>query len=277
MDTDLRILYLRGHETSRHTPEPGKASAPGGSPVEGGQAVSRRRHDPWCITKLGCTVAAGISKSGQTRTACEAIARPNTAIEPATEGALGPTASSRPAGGRTYDQPVDIAPHPGAHPSGVWRQVYHTECLETDAGHGLELPKAQQTRSGAKRKSHSVLEASRLASHKKKPQNLEPTWASLTRAGSCSSRLFLARGPRREKPRSFLQRAIGQRSRPSPFSLSHPNTGGWECIVDFTRTRIFAPSRLYNSSPLSSATCEVRLFFSGTGVYLIEPNVSAAS
>jgi hypothetical protein len=47
-------------------------------------------------------------------------------------------------------------------------------------------------------------------------QHLEPMWGSLTRAGSCSSRLFPAHRHRREKPRSCSQRAIGQRSRPFP-------------------------------------------------------------
>ncbi len=277
MDTDLRILYLGGHETSRDTPEPGETSTPGGPPLEGGQAVSRRGHGSWCISELGCTVAAIIPGRRQTRLACEAIARPNTAVEPATEGAPGPTASSRSAGGGIYHQPLDIAPHRGGHPSRVWRQLYRSECLETDAGHGVELPKAQQTRSGAQRKGHSVLEAARLASHKKKPQHLEPTWASLTKAGSCLSRRSPAPGPRRDKPRFSRQQAIGPRSRPSPFSRSHPNAGGWDCIVGFTPTRTFALNKLSNSWRIFFVISEVTWFFSGTGAYHIGPNVSVAS
>lgn len=276
MDTHPRISYLRGHETSRHTPESGEASAPGGSPLEGGQAVSRRSHDRRCITQFGRTVAAIVPKQWQARIACEAIARPNTAAEPATEGTLGPTAPRWAAGSRIYDQPLDAAAHRRTDSSGVRHQLYHTECLETDAGHGLELPKAQQTRPGAKRKGHSILEATRVASHKKKPQHLEPTWASLTRAGSCSSRPFPAHGHRREKPRSCSQRAIGQRSRPSPCSPSHPSAGGWDCIADFTRIRTFALNKLSSSWRIFCVISELMWYFSGTVAYHIGPNVSLA-
>jgi len=271
------MLYLRGHETSRNTPKPGEASAPGGSPLEGGQAISRCSHDRRCLTQFGGAVAAIVPKQWQERIACEAIAWPDTAAEPATEGAAGPTAPAGALGSRIYDQPLDAATHRRVDSSRVQHQLYHSECLETDAGHGLELPKAQQTRSGAKRKSHSVLEAARVASHKKKPQHLEPTWASLTRAGSCSSRPFPALGHRREKPRSFSQRAIGQRSRPSPCSPSHPNTGAWDCIVDFTRIRTFALNKSSSSWRIFCVISEVMWSFSGTGAYHIGPNVSVAS
>src|SRR3989339_308089 len=277
MDTHPRILYLRGHEPSRHPPEPGEASAPGGSPLEGGQAVSPRSHDRRCLPQFGGTLAAIVPKQWQERIAREAIARPNTASEPAPEGTLGPTAPARALGSRIYDQPLDAAAHRGGDSSRVQHQLYHTECLETDAGHRLELPKAQQTRSGAKRKSHSVLEAARVASHKKKPQHLEPTWASLTRVGSCSSRPFPAHGHRGEKPRSFSQRAIGQRSRPSPCSPSHPNAGGWDCIVDSTRIRTFALNKLSSSWRIFCVISGVMWSFSGTVDYHIGPDVSVAS
>jgi len=263
MDTHRIILYLGSHETPRHTREPGETSPPGDPPVEGGQAVSRRRHDRGCITELRGSMATSLSNRGQARIAREALAGANSIVDATTARTLGALAARRPLGSRLCDKPLDVAPNRRTHPSRVWHSVYDTEYLEADARHGLELPKARQTRPGAQREGHSVLEATGLASHKKKPQNLEPTWASLTRAGSYSYPQSPARGRRRVEHRSSRRRAIGRKSPPSPLSRFHPDAGASDCIVDFIPIRTSALNRFFSSSGISCVISADRWFFSG--------------
>lgn len=263
MDTLSRMLYLRGHETARYTPELGETSTPGGSPVEDGQAVSRRGNGRQRLAQLGGTMAASISKRGQAWTARETISGSNAPVEPTTEGTLGPTAFAGAAGGRLYDQPLDTAPHWRDHSSGVRHQLYCTECLEADAGNGLELPDTRQTGSRAQRTGDPVLERSCVASHKKKPQHLEPIWASSMRVDSCLCRRSPAHGLPRGLHRSYRQRAIGRRSQPFPLSPSLRRRGGLDCIVNFTQTKIFELRRLSSSWRISSDTCEVMWYFFG--------------
>lgn len=277
MDTHLIISYLGGHETSRYTPESGEASTPGNPSAEGGQAVSRRCHERGFVAEFSGSVAAIIPKGRKAGIAREAFAWPNTVVDPATEGTFGPAAPSRSNGNRLCDKPVDVAPHWRSHPSRVWRSLYHTQCLEVDARHGLELSKAEQARPGAQRASHTVLETARLASHKKKPQHLEPTWASLTKAGSCSSRRSLAHGLRRDEPPCLRRPAIGPKSPPSPLSPSHLNAGAWGCIVDFIPTRTSALRRSFSSFDTFCATYGDRLFFSGIVDCHTEPKPSLSS
>ena len=274
MDTRLRMLYLTFHETTRQSPEPGEASPPGGSPPEGGHAVSRRGDSRWCIAELGGTLAAIIPKRGQARTSPKALSWSNTVAERAPKGALGPASVAGPLGSWVYDQPLDLATHQRAHWPRVWHCIHHTKRLEAYACLGLELPETRQTSPGAERKGDPLLEVSDMAPHKKKPQNLEPIWASLTRVASCSCRLFPARGLRKGRPPYSSRQVHGPKSQPSLPSRFPQNANALVCIVDFIPTRIFAPSRLFSSLRTFSATCGGTLFSSGTVAYHTEPNAS---
>ena len=277
MDTHLGLLYLRAYETARYTPEPGETSTPGGSPVEGGQAVSRRGNGCQCVAALGRTMAASIPKRGQAGTACEAFSGPNASVEPTTEGTLGPTAFAGAAGGWIFDQPLDPSSYQRSHSSGVRHQLYHTECLEADAGNGLELPNTRQTGSGAQRTGDPVLETSRMASHKKKPQHLEPIWASSMRVDSCLCRRSPAHGLPKGLHRSFRQRAIGRRSQPFPLSPSLRRRGDLDCIVGFIQTKTFVPRRWFSSWSISYDTCEAMWCFSGIAAQHTGPKLSLSS
>src|SRR5258706_9096880 len=276
MDTHLGISYLGGHETTRNAPEPGETSTPGGSPFKGGQAVSRRRNDRWCFSEFGRTVAAIIPAPGQTRTACEAVSRPNPAVEPATARALGSAAFAGSPGGRIQDQPLDTAPHRRTYSPTLRCQLHHTEYLEADAHNGLELSNTRQTGQRAERTGYPVLETTCMASHKKKPQYLEPIWDSSMRADSSLSQPSPAHGLPKGELRSFRQQATGRRYRPSPLSPSHRSRDGSDCTVGFTRTRIFAQNRSSSSSSIFSVTSEVPWFSCGTADSRIDQRLSGA-
>lgn len=277
MDTYPRKLYLDGHETSRHSPELGAASAPSDPPVEGRNTVSRRCQTGWRIPQFGCALATVIPPPRQTRTAGQTITWPTAPTEPAAEGGPGPTPSGGPDGIGIHYQPLDITPNQGCHPSEIRHQLYYSQCLETHARHGLELPKAQQTRPGTERKGYSVLEASCVAPHKKKPYYLEPTWGSLTRRASCLSQRFPGHGLHGGKPRFSPPQAIGPRSQLSLSLPSRPERIAWGCTVDFTRTRTFAHRKSSSSCGTCFAISEGTWFFFGTVDSRTEHNVSHTS
>lgn len=277
MDTHRGISYFNGHETTRDTPESGETSTPGGSPFEGGQAVSRRGSNRRCIAEFGRTMAAILPTRGQARTACEAVPRPNTAVEPATERTLGSIAASGSAGGWIYHQPLDPASHRRGYPPAVRCHLHDTERLEADAGHGLELPDTRQTGPGTQRTDYPVLEAPCVASYKKKPQHLEPIWAFLMRAGSCLYRRSPGHGRHEEKRRFYRRQETGRRYRPSRLSPSHPRGDGLDYTVAFTRTRIFALSKSFSSLAIFCVICEAMWCCSGIADSRIDPGLSRAS
>lgn len=79
---------------------------------------------------------------------------------------------------------------------------------------GMELPKARKASQGARRSSHTALEALRVAPYKKTRIGLAPTWSFLMKVAFCWFPALSAHGHREVRHHTFRWWGTGRKSRP---------------------------------------------------------------
>jgi hypothetical protein len=225
MDTNLGILYIVRHETLWHTPDIGEAKGSGHSLPESRPHVSFGGCETRCLAKFGGAMASNLSTRGIPWTSSQGNPRTPVAARRKAETTIAGDFGRRCFRSWLYDRSLDVEADRGGRPTGVWCSVLNLQCLEVDERSRMELPEAREAGSRTERESHPLLATARLASHKKKPQDLEPIWRSLMRAASSLFQSLPVPGPRRDELPFSGRQAPGQKSRRSRHLRSLQSIG----------------------------------------------------
>ena len=233
MDTNSSRSY-RGnfggfYETSWQSPDSRKKTASSRPAFEARQDLPFGRRKNKRVVKLGGTLAAKLSKERTLRLEGSAQYGATSALVGEATKKSGEYFGERPFQGGLLDG-----------------------SLESDGLLGLELPEAAEASPGAARTSHSLLETARLASYKKRPLGLEPTWSSWMRADSLSFPISEEPGLLKEKLRDSLSPGVGQKSRRSLRSPSRPKENVLDSTHASTPTKTFEPNKSGHYCPIKN-------------------------
>jgi len=266
MDTLLKICYPMGHETPWHPRYIGKAKASSHSLARIRPELPLRGRESGRLFKFRGALASGLQEEGARGTSSQADARtPGVVVPKAKEKARRPS-GRRASGCWLPHGSVDSKTDRIGDRQALWDTLLHRQLLEADGCPGLELPEAREKGPGAKRSSHPLLEAPRVAAYKKRPKGLEPIWSSWM---SLDFFWFLP-SPEHGRPEDrrhfFPSPAAGARSRPSRRLQSPQRGGGWLSISASSVTKTSAPLRWPNSCGTCCAISVARWFCCGTAV-----------
>ena len=221
-----------------------------GSPASTGRSVvEKRTHAPLSGRKSGSvpefrnTLATGLSQEGRGRLESETAFGTNTVSFREAEEKPDENTGGRSPGSRFFNGSLDFETHRSDRAQEMPGSTLYRELMESDGFSGVELPKTTEESQGTQGASHSLLEVSRLASYKKRPVGLEPTWYSWMRAGFRSSPTFKKLGLEKEKLRELPLPDAGQKSLPFRPSLSRPSETDWDSMLDSIPTKTSEPDR----------------------------------
>jgi len=230
-------------------------AAPTGHRVAGaqGNAVGRGQEDRVC-RKLGVSVEGPVAEGRDSSAASQAGSRQTAEAELPAAADLGENPGRGAVAAWLCHGPLDGAPGRGGDRKTVSGAVSPQPHVAALSGAGVELPEASEAGPGTQRSGDRVLEATRVATYKKRPESLGPIWSFSTRAASCSSLTSSAPGRRAGRPPGCRWRATGPKSRPSRRWGCPPNEGVWRCMCDSIPIRTFERRRWPSSFGTSCAT-----------------------
>lgn len=260
------------NETSWHTPAVGKPAAQGRPALETRPRLPRSSRETGRVDKLPGPVAASLPQEGVGRLKTQTPPRKTFASFRQTEEGFGAPFGKRPLGSRFLDRRLDLETDRQGGTQAFSSRLLSLKPLVSNGRFGLELSGADQESQGKTRSGNPILEASRLASYKKKPLGLEPAWFSWTKADSRLSRISRKRGRLRAELRDLQSQDAGLKSRPSLPSASRPKENVSDFTPAFTLTKTFEPLRSENLSGTWGATFPASSFFSGTKALSTEPS-----
>ena len=218
------------------------------------------RQDSERLNKFLSPLAPSLRQEGAGRLEAQGASRTNPAFVGKAEEDFGAHSGERAPGSRLFNGPLDFETNRPSGPQELRSTLLYGKPLESDEPLGLERSKATEAGSGTQRESDWLLEASRLAAYKKKPDGLKPASSSLMKADSRLSPTSREPGRLEEKPQLLLSLGNGQRYRLSPPLRSRPRENVLASAPVFMPTETFGPNRSANSSGIFAARSEARLF-----------------
>lgn len=210
--------------------------------------------------KLRCALAAGAQEIRKERRAkTEACSRSPRPAVSKTEAAALKSPVTEPLALRILHGCLDIEQGTSANRFKIRRSLYSGERLADIDQPRLELPKAGKARQRTGRKSNRKMEAIQLASYKKTPKDLVPTWSFLTKAVSFLFQIWSGHGHPKDRRRSCAVREVGERF-PQYLQSAFPhNAAGWRFMQDSIAERTLSLPRwsdfLSTFSNISVAMC----------------------
>ncbi len=278
MDT-ISSRYYRGnlgghHETSRQTPNTRKKTASGRPPIKTRPHLPLGSTESGRFFKLRGPLASSLPEERAAGVEVQTPYGPASASVGRAEENLGTRLGERALGSRLLDGSLDLEAYRPSRPEKFSSKLLYRQLVESDERLGLELPEATEKSQGAPGRSDSLLEASRLASYKKRPFGLEPAWSSWMRVDSPLFPISKEPGRLKEKLQPSLSPVAGQKSRLSLPSRSRPRKNVLDSTRAFTPTRTFGPDKSGSSSDIFAVTSKARSSFFGTEARSTEPNSS---
>ncbi len=185
MDTFIFMCYIMVHETTRNPRNTGEAKAQSHSLTQRRPQLSFCGSPSRRLLKFSGTLVSSIPETRQAWTETKTNSRSTTTAVRCPEEEACEDPLTRASGSRLSDQSLDSEANWRSYSQTLCRPLHDPRSLEVNESAWLELSETRETGQGAQRSCHSVLEARGLATHKKKPQGLEPTWSSLMKAVFC--------------------------------------------------------------------------------------------
>jgi hypothetical protein len=270
MDTVLFICYIMGYETTWNPRTTREAKAQSHS------LTKDRPQLPLCgsssrrLLKFCGTLVSSVPETREACTETKTNSRSTTSAVRCPEKETCQDPPTRASGSRLSDRPLDSKAHRRSDSQALRCSLHDPGSVEADEIARLELSETRETGQRTQRSRHSLLEARGLATHKKKPQSLEPTWPSLMKVVFCLYHPSDARGRFVEKHLFCLWRETGPRFRLSRQSVSRLNESTWDSTSSFTRIRTFALNRSSSFWYMFLNIFADRLSFCGTTFVPIE-------
>ena len=261
-----------GHAT------PWNPSATGSAPMSSCRSAASRqnvsvcRGNSECLDQLCGTLGPELSPGWDSRSAAQANAWASAVVVPVAQAQAAATAGEGRSSGGIHDRPVDSAADCQADREAFRDSLPPGPCVAGDDESGMDVPEAGTPGHAERRGSHRPLENIRVATYKKKPEDLGPISYSSTKAGSSSSLTSARPGPRSGIRRSSGTATSEIESLPSPLSLFPHRASG----LDFTSVFTAPTSRGWrslDSCATFSGICADPLCSSG----MVAPSTGASS
>lgn len=186
MDTIAKICYPIGHETLWDIQATGKEKASSDRLAEGGKQLSLHRRKTEIFFEFGGTLVPSLSEKGDKRASTQANAWTSTRIIAVAEAETAANSGERTPGRRSLHRSVDAKEDCQGNRKAFRGALSPGSCMVVDDGAGVELPEARAQSAGERRSGHCSLEEDHLATYKKKPKNLKPTWPFSMNPDFCS-------------------------------------------------------------------------------------------
>jgi len=256
--------YIAWHETTRKRPTvgtPPPTGDPAAAPEQnrvGHSSIAR------CLEELCCPMARGLQKTWLESAAAETHAGASTPLVDSAENEARKVSAERSDCGRVFNRSLDLGADSQSDRETFPCDLSPESCLATLARHGMEMSKTRTPRTPKERRSHSALDTARLATDKKKPQNLAPISYSWMKVGFCSSPMFGAPGLQEARHRTSTIGSSKIESLPLGLSayLHSGDTPDFTCSSDRATSTMKMSS---SSCCISLGTCEDRLCCCGIG------------